>query len=103
MDKLPQSTTRSKEEKEAIYLEWQSSGLSKKEFCIQRSLNYQTFIWWFCSKKRKQENSGNTKFVPLVIESTQQSLQIEIQLSGSRKVLLSGVPTADLIQAILKC
>jgi hypothetical protein len=32
MDKLPQSQARSKEEKEAIYLEWQSSGLSKKCF-----------------------------------------------------------------------
>ena len=103
MSKLPQTPPRSKEEKEAIYMEWQSSGLSKKEFCSQKSLNYQTFIWWFASKKRKAENQNKATFVPVVVESTPQSLQIEIQLSGSRKVILSGTPSIEFIQAILKC
>lgn len=103
MNKLPQTPPRSKEEKEAIYAEWQSSGLSKKAFCIQKSLNYQTFIWWFASKKRKAENQRKGTFVPVVVEPTSQLLHIEIQLSGSRKVILSGTATIDIIQAILKC
>lgn len=103
MSILPQNPARTKEEKEAIYQEWQSSGLSKKEFCIQKSLNYQTFIWWFASKKRKAENQSKGIFVPVVVEPSSQSLHIEIQLSGSRKIILSGTPALDIIQAILRC
>ena len=92
--------TRTKEEKEALYVEWESSGLSKKDFCLQKSINYQTFIWWFASRKKKQRKGS---FVPVVVSNPQQPLQIEIQLSNSRKITLNGLVSAEILQAILKC
>ena len=90
----------SKEERLALYKEWQASGLSKKEFCRQKPLNYQTFIWWFSKKKAKQESKG--KFVPVTINKEFQASQSEIHLSVSRKVILSGTVNTAIIQAIVK-
>ena len=37
---------RSREEKEQLLSEWKSSGKTRKEFCLDRGINYGTFATW---------------------------------------------------------
>jgi len=37
---------RTQEQMKAAINEWQQSGLSKKAFCQQRNITYQTFLYW---------------------------------------------------------
>lgn len=92
--------TTSPEQKDALFKEWQNSGLTKKEFCEKKQLSYQTFIWWFSRKKIKEKKSG---FVPVQVDAVSGANCIEIHLSNSRKVIITGSVKVDLIQAILKC
>ena len=35
------------EQMDATIKEWQQSGLSKKDFCLQRGITYHTFHYWY--------------------------------------------------------
>lgn len=93
---------RTKEEKEIIYEAWKKSGLTKKEYCNQNGLKYQTFIWWFASERRKKKALEN-KFLPVQVELSQSGIFAEVILSSYRKIILHQPISVEIFQAILKC
>jgi hypothetical protein len=94
---------RTKEEKAAILEEWEKSGLSKKEFCLQKNIRYQTFIWWFASLKRSQKDAATNKFIPISVEQDLKHTSTEVHLSNSRIVIFHGYVSAEILQAVLRC
>ena len=103
MSQVESIQNRTKEEKEAIREEWKRSGLSKKEFCKQKDISYQTFIWWFAAESRREKNRAKSKFVPVSVALSETGISTEIHLSNSRKVIFHGSVSAEMIQAVLRC
>lgn len=93
---------RSKEEISLILQEWEQSKLSKKVFCQQKQINYQTFIGWIV-QRRNRESLSDRQFVPVQIDARPNMVFAEIHLSSSRKVILHSPVGSDFIQAVLKC
>lgn len=96
------SIKRTREEISALISEWQQSNLSKKNFCDQKKINYQTFIGWIVQRRSKSAASEN-KFIPVQVDQPQKGLFAEIYLSDSRKIVLHQLVDLEFIKAILKC
>jgi len=47
---------RSLEEMATLISSWETSGLSKQEFCKRHQISYSVFLYW--SKKIKEQNTG---------------------------------------------
>lgn len=93
---------RSKEEVANLLHEWEQSKLSKRNFCNQKGINYQTFIGWTLKNQNKSKLSEK-KFIPLQIEEGNQSMFAEIHLSGIKKIILYQPMGVEFFQAVLKC
>lgn len=91
----------SSEQREKLFQEWSASGLSKKEFCTRKQINYQTFIWWFSKKESRSKTKA--AFLPVTVADACSDVHVEIHLSDSRRVFIKGSVAADLIRTILQC
>ena len=94
---------RTAEEKEAIHEEWKVSGLSKKEFCKRKNINYQTFIWWLSSVKRRKNGKSVAKFIPVKLDGPLAGFSAEVHLSNSRKIFFHGGVSVEILRAVLQC
>lgn len=103
MNQTESIQNRTAEEKEAIHEEWKVSGLSKKEFCKRKNINYQTFIWWLSSGKRRKNGQSTAKFIPVKLEGLQTGVSTEVHLSNSRKIIFYGGVSSEILKAVLQC
>ena len=51
------------EERERFISDWQQSGLSKKQFAIERGLKYCTFVGWFQGSKKETSSPGFSEVI----------------------------------------
>lgn len=93
---------RSPEEITSFLAQWQQSGQSKKQFCIEKEINYQTFIGW-CVQRKQKAIKENRKFIPVELSQKQDGIFAEIHLSSAKKIILHQAVPSEFIQAILKC
>ena len=49
---------RTREQKEEIILQWQQSGKSRKEFCQEQGITYNSLVGWCKQFKDKKSSSG---------------------------------------------
>jgi hypothetical protein len=101
MTEKKNTRSRTREQVEELINEWKSSGLEKKEFCLQKELNYQTFVSWFYLRAKKSK--ANKGFIPVQVEEVSSGRFAEIQLSNSRKIIFHQPVSVEIFQAILKC
>jgi hypothetical protein len=52
---------RSREQKEEIILQWQQSGKSRKEFCHEQGITYNSLVSWCKQFKDRNESPGFTE------------------------------------------
>ena len=101
MNEQKPNRSLSGEEVDDLINEWKASGIGKKEFCLRKGLNYQTFVsWFYIKKKRSQANKG---FIPVELAGSSVGIFAEIQLGNSRKIILHQPVGLEILQAILKC
>lgn len=93
--------SRTRQEIDELINEWKSSGIGKKQFCIQKGLKYQTFVSWFYFRKKGIRT--NRGFIPVQVQTTASGVFAEIQLSTSRKIIFHQPVGIDILQAVLKC
>lgn len=91
------------EDRERLIVEFEKSGLTRKEFCSRRGLVLTTFHGWF--KKRKPKVSGFAEVaVPVEPEA---EAEIEIQLANGACVWLrpgnDRKGLGELIREIARC
>jgi hypothetical protein len=55
-------------QRQELLQEWQQSGISKKAFCQEKGLKYQTFVTWKGSGKKKGQAARESSFVPVVVK-----------------------------------
>ena len=81
--------------------EWQTSGLSKKAFCRQRNIVYQTFHYWY-KRIAKGPSSGFVE-VPLPqFERSGGSGGCEIVFPSGARMLFQGEPSANWLREVLR-
>lgn len=69
---------------------WQASGLSRKSYCNEHSLNMHTLNYW-CAKARQEKMPGG--FVPLEVGASD-GLEVHYP-NGVRLLLPAGTPMAQ--------
>ena len=93
---------RSKEEVRQILQQWQQSGLSKKAFCAQNQINYQTFIGWGVQQRNSNIPEGKG-FIAVEIPKQAGGVFAELHLERGKKIILHHPVAAELLVTLLKC
>lgn len=95
-----QNISRTWQEKETIILQWQQSGLSRKEFCDQQRISYNSLVSWCKILKDKKATPG---FTEVKIPATASSgLFVQLHLPKGIRVDIFHFVPAEYVQALLK-
>ncbi len=87
---------RTREQKEEIILQWQQSGKSRKEFCEQQGISYNSLVGWCKQFKDEKTSSGFTE----VRVKSDSGLFAQLHMpSGIRIDFFQSVP-ADYFQSL---
>lgn len=89
---------RTREQKEEIILQWQQSGKSRKEFCQEQGITYNSLVGWCKQFRDRKASPGFTE----VKVKTDSCLFAQVQLPGGIIIdLFQSVP-ANYFQSFLK-
>jgi len=86
------------EQMQMVINEWQTSGLSKKAFCRQRSITYPTFHYW-CKRLIEVPSPG---FIEVPVQSHEGSIGCEIIFTSGARMIFQGEPSASWLREVLK-
>jgi hypothetical protein len=78
--------------------EWQTSGLSKKAFCRDRKITYQTFHYWY---KRLTE-VPSPGFREVSVQSHEGSAGGEIIFPSGVRMIFYGEPSPSWLREVLR-
>ena len=95
-----QNMSRTWQEKESIILQWQQSGLSRKEFCEQQQISYNSLVSWCKILKDKKTSPGFTEIKP--VSTTASGLFAQLYLSKGVRIDLFHFVPAEYVQTLLK-
>lgn len=95
-----QKSWRTRQEKEELIVQWQQSGMTRKEFCQEKGITYNSLVSWCKQFKDKKTVPGFTEVkIPAAATS---GLFAQVHLSkGIRIDFFHSVP-ADYFQALIK-
>jgi hypothetical protein len=89
---------RTREQKEELILRWQQSGKSRKEFCQENGISYNSLVGWCKQIKEEKTSSGFTE-----VKLNQTSvLFAQVHLPGGIKIDFYQPIPADFIRSFLK-
>lgn len=86
------------QEMQGVIKEWQTSGLSKKAFCRQRNIKYQTFHYW-CKRLTETSSPG---FTEVVVDSGLGVGKFEIIFPSGVRMILPGEPSPSWLREVLR-
>jgi len=82
--------------------EWQTSGISAKKFCNDRSLSYHTFNYWLKKYRNKDDKKSRKGFVPLKIkEKESSSCKCEIVFPDGKRIIFHERTEVSFLRALL--
>ena len=87
-----------KEQMQATIVEWQNSGLSRKAFCRERKITYQTFHYWF--KRLHVPNASG--FEEVKLSGRTQGSAFELVFPSGVRMVFDGQPSAGWIRELVK-
>ena len=91
---------RTRKQKEEIILQWQQSGKSRKEFCTEQGVSYNSLVGW-CKQFRDQKKiTGFTEIK--VCEPNESGLFAQVHLSGGIKIDFYQKVPADYFQSLFR-
>ena len=86
------------EQMQLVVSEWQGSGLSKKEFCRQRNITYQTFHYW-CKRLVSVPTTG---FTEIRVQGHERAGGKEIVFPCGARMIFHGEPSASWLRELLR-
>ena len=98
MDNI-QKGWRTREQKKELILQWQQSGKSRKQFCLETGITYNSLVSW--CKQFKDENASSG-FTELKLNHESTSLVAQLHLPGGIKLDFYQSPSADFIRSLLR-
>lgn len=91
---------RTRAQKEEIILQWQQSGKSRKEFCAEHGISYNSLVGW-CKQFRDQKKATGFAEIKLS-EPTESGLFAQVHLPGGIKIDFYQKVPADYFQSLLR-
>jgi hypothetical protein len=86
------------EQMQVVINEWQTSGLSKKEFCRQRNISYHTFHYW-CKRLISPRATG---FTEMRVQSREPIRECEIMFPSGARMIFHGEPSVSWLRELLQ-
>jgi hypothetical protein len=86
------------EQMQLVINEWQTSGLSKKVFCVQRNISYHTFHYW-CKRLTSLPGAG---FTEMIVQADERVRRCEIIFPSGARMILQGEPSANWLREVLR-
>ena len=90
---------RTRQEKDELIALWKQSGKSRKLFCIDQGLNYNSFVSWHQQHKAKAKSE--TGFSQVIVQSGEK-IFAQLHLPGEIRIDLYQPLSAEFIRALLK-
>lgn len=95
-----QKSWRTRQEKEELIFEWQQSGKSRKEFCQEKGITYNSLVSWCKQFKDKKIVPGFTEVkIPAAATS---DLFAQVHLNKGIRIDFFHFVPADYFQSLLK-
>ena len=88
---------RTREQKEEIIQQWQQSGKSRKEFCEEHQIGYNSLVSWCKQLKDKKTTTG---FSELKIKEIP-GLFVQLQLPGGIIIELYQLVPVEYLQSLI--
>lgn len=88
---------RTQEQMQATIKEWQNSGLSKKAFCQDRKITYQTFHYWL----KRLSVGASSGFTEVKIPRSHHTSLFELTFPSGARMTFQGEPTAAWLRELL--
>lgn len=96
-----QTREQLQEQKYAMIEQWQQSGLSQKQYCLQHSIVYHHFHYWY-SRYRNMQTAGNAgDFIPVTMNAASSTGSIELQLPDGKRILFHQPIGVDYLKALI--
>lgn len=84
-----------------LIVQWEQSGLPKKEFCVNHEVANATFHYWF-KKYKNQDAVMSPAFIPMhVEESSYTHAFAELILGDGKKIIFYNSVDASFLKALL--
>ena len=93
-----QKSWRSLQQKEELILHWQQSGKSRKEFCEEHRISYNSLVSWCKQLKDKKASPG---FAEIKL-NTNSGLFAQVHLPGGIRIDLFHTVPADYFHSLVK-
>ena len=90
---------RTRQEKDELLLQWNQSGQSRRVFCSEQGLNYNSFVTWH--KEQKTKTKTESSFSQVVVKSGEK-IVAQLYLPGELRIDLYQPLSAEFIRALLK-
>ena len=86
------------EQMQATINEWQNSGLSKKAFCRDRKITYQTFHYWY----KRLSLTAASGFDEVKLAGRSQNSTLELIFPSGARMVFESQPSAAWIREVVK-
>jgi transposase-like protein len=93
-----QKSWRTRQQKEELILQWQQSGKSRKEFCQEHGISYNSLVGWCKYFKDQKKTTG---FAEVKIEKDS-SLFAQVHLPGGIKIDFYQSVAAEYFQSLIR-
>ena len=90
---------RTRQEKDELIALWKQNGKSRKLYCNDQGLNYNSFVTKY--KQHKAKGETETGFSQVIVQSGEK-LFAQLHLSGEIRIDLYQPLSAEFIRALLK-
>jgi hypothetical protein len=90
---------RTREQKQELILQWQQSGKSRKAFCEEQGITYNSLVGW-C--KQFKDQKATTGFTEIKINQTTAGLFAQVNLPGGIKIDFYQSVSAEYLQSLVR-
>ena len=90
---------RPRQEKDELIALWKQSGKSRKLYCNDQGLNYNSFVSWH--QQHKAKGKTETGFSEVIVQGGEKMFA-QLNLSGELQIDLYQPLSAEFIRALLK-
>ena len=82
---------------------WQQSGLTKKEYCQQRSIKHHSFYYWYKCYRTDHGNADNNSggFTKLKIDKAVIAASVEIHFPDGVRLLFHEPVSSNYLKALI--
>ena len=98
---LLQNREQLRQQNLAMIADWQQSGLSQKQYCLQNNIAYHIFHYWYKRCRNKEAAPGAGGFTPVTVNAASFNGCVELQLPDGKKILFHQPVAADYLKALI--